>query len=106
MLGLQRAYSDAVSQVLADFPTVQKVSRTLLSLIYDYAYDGAVNRLLERYDVADVKANYGEQVKVSAAVSNSDLSAVKAELMNVTAGNIVLVDDQLIGQQKKGDLSF
>jgi uncharacterized YigZ family protein len=93
--GLQRAYSDAVVQVLADLPIVQKVSRTLLSLIYDYTHEGAVNRLLARYDVADVKADYGQQVKVSAAVSNIDISAVKAELVNVTAGNIVLVDEHV-----------
>ncbi|MDN4503049.1 YigZ family protein [Alteromonadaceae bacterium BrNp21-10] len=91
--GLQRAYSDAVAQVLVDLPTVQKVSRTLLTLIYDYAHDGAVGRLLERYDVADIKADYGQQVQVSVAVSNNDISAVKAELVNVTAGQIIIEVD-------------
>jgi len=93
--GLQRAYTDAVVRVLADLPTVIKVSRTLLSLIYDYAHDDGVKRLLARYDVADVKADYGEQVKVSAAVSNSDINAVKAELVNVTAGTIILLDNKI-----------
>ncbi|MFT4995141.1 MAG: putative YigZ family protein [Paraglaciecola sp.] len=93
--GLQRAYTDAVVQVLADLPTVEKVSRTQLSLLYDYPHDAAVKRLLARYDVADVKTDYGQQINVSAAVSNSDVSAVKGELVNVTGGKIILLDEQV-----------
>ena len=86
--GLQRAYSEAVAQVLADLPTQQKVSRTVLQLTFDYAFEGAITRLMQRLDVAEIIPEYGAQVVICCAVSESDIAQFKAELVNLTAGNI------------------
>lgn len=89
--GLQRAYSDAVSLVLTDLPLKLKVARTRLQLIYDYAYDGSISRLLARYDVEGVEPNYAQQVSLSIAIATSELSNFKAEITNITAGNVMVL---------------
>jgi putative IMPACT (imprinted ancient) family translation regulator len=86
--GLQRAYSDAVSLVLKDLPMELKVNRTILQLTYDYTYDGIISRLLERYDVEDIVADYAQQVRLTIAIASSELSTFKTELTNITAGNV------------------
>lgn len=88
--GLQRAYSDAVALVLKDLSTKTKVDRTLLTVIYDYAYEASVSRLLERYDVTDTNSTYEHQVIVNFAVATSEVVACKSELINITAGNIIV----------------
>ena len=86
--GLQRAYSNAVSQVLKDLPMKLKVARSNLLLTFDYTHDGNISRLLERYDVQDIEPNYAQQVTLSIAISRGELSTFKAELINITAGNV------------------
>lgn len=86
--GLQRAYSDAVTLVLADLPMKLKVDRVTLQLSYDYNYDGNISRLLERYDTEDIKPNYSHQVTLSFAIASSELSTFTTELTNITAGNV------------------
>ncbi|GAC21782.1 YigZ family protein [Paraglaciecola arctica] len=93
--GLQRAYSDAVSMVLADLPFTLKVERTSLQFSYDYTHDGSISRLLERYDVESIDANYAQKVTLSIAIASSELSIFKTELTNITSGNaeIFLADE-------------
>ena len=92
--GLQRAYSNAVSQVLKDLPMKLKVARSNLLLTFDYTHDGNISRLLERYDVQDIEPNYAQQVTLSIAIARGELSTFKAELINITAGNVeVLLPD-------------
>lgn len=92
--GLQRAYSDAVSMLLADLPMKLKVARTRLQLTYDYTYDGSISRLLERHDVEVMNPNYAQQVTLDMAIASSELSTFKTELTNITAGNVeVLLPD-------------
>ncbi len=86
--GLQRAYSDAVALVLTALSMTLKVHRTTLQLAYDYTYDGSISRLLERYDVEDIESNYAQQVTLSAAIASNELNTFKAELTNITAGNV------------------
>jgi uncharacterized YigZ family protein len=86
--GLQRAYSDAVSQVLKDLPMKLKVARTPVLLTVDYPHDGNISRLLTRYDVQDIEPDYAQQVTLRFAIATSELSTFKAELINITAGNV------------------
>lgn len=86
--GLQRAYSDAVSMVLVDLPTTLKVERTTLKISYDYTHDSNISRLLERYDVKDIEANYAQQVTLYIAIASNELSTFKNELTNITAGKV------------------
>ena len=89
--GLQRAYSDAVSLVLADLPLHRKVDRTTLQLTYDYTHDGNISRLLARYDVEHSSSNYAQQVTLCIAIASSELSTFKTELTNITAGNVEML---------------
>jgi uncharacterized YigZ family protein len=86
--GLQRAYSDAVSLVLTDLPMKLKVARTRIQLTYDYAHDGSISRLIERYDVEGIKPMYAQQVTLAIAIASSDLHTFKTEVTNITAGNV------------------
>ncbi|MGJ8674395.1 MAG: YigZ family protein [Pseudoalteromonas sp.] len=87
--GLQRAYSDAVVQVLETLPLTLKVERCRLTIEYDYSFQGAIARLLERYAVKDLEAVYESHVVNRFAVALSDAAALQSELIDVTSGNIV-----------------
>lgn len=87
--GLQRAYSDAVLQVLDSLPLLVKVERCKLTIEYDYSYQGAIARLLERYAVQHLDATYQSSVVNSFAVALNDVDALHSELIDVTSGNVV-----------------
>lgn len=89
--GLQRAYSDAVSLVLTDLPTTPKIERTTITISYDYTHDGNISRLLARYDVKDIEANYAQQVSLAIAIASNELSTFTKELTNITAGKVEVV---------------
>jgi uncharacterized YigZ family protein len=86
--GLQRAYSAAVSQGLSDLPTKWKVSRTILKLVYDYAYESPIKHLLGSYDLEFTKWEYTEQIDVCIAVPFNDEKRLRNELLNITSNNI------------------
>jgi uncharacterized YigZ family protein len=88
--GLQRAYSEAVSAVLKELPTRLKVSRSALTLVFDYEYDGSIGRLINRYDVADMQANYDQQVTVTLAIADSEFKAFYDEVIDVCSGRVVI----------------
>lgn len=91
--GLQRAYSEAVSAVLKDLPTTLKVSRSALTLVFDYEYDGSVGRLISRYDVADMQAKYDQQVTVTLAIADTEIQAFHDEVIDVCSGKIIVQMD-------------
>jgi uncharacterized YigZ family protein len=86
--GLQRAYSDAVSLVLQDLPTQNRVTRITFGIVYDYVYEGHVSRLLSRYDVENISTNYEQQISASLDVAKSQSKQLEKELINITAGNV------------------
>lgn len=92
--GLQRAYSDAVAKVLTELPTKTKVSRTKLKLNYDYEFEGAISRLLARYDVENIQSDYTQNVTSNIQVATSELNDLKTELVNLTSGKIVITTDE------------
>jgi putative IMPACT (imprinted ancient) family translation regulator len=57
-------------------------------LTLDYPHDGNISRLLTRYDVQDIEPDYAQQVTLRFAIATSELSTFKAELINITAGNV------------------
>lgn len=88
--GLQRAYSDAVAEVLKEMPLVLQVSRTCFSLIYDYVYEAVISRLLSRYDTADIQSDYGQQITTCVAIADKQISQWQIELINVTSAKITI----------------
>lgn len=93
--GLQRAYSDAVSKVLADLPLLSKVERTALQLTYDYPFDGVISRLLDKYDVAGVTTGYGQNIYLAMAIATDELATFKIALTNITGGNVEVIVDEM-----------
>lgn len=91
--GLQRAYSDAVALGLENLPTQIKVSRSILSLDYDYEHQGDVQRLLKRFDVENLTLDYAVKVSCQLAVAVGERDALVVELTNITAGKINIVLD-------------
>ncbi len=88
--GLQRAYSEAVTLGLENLPTQIKVSRMHVNIKYDYDLDGAISRLISRYDIEIVKSDYAEQVSNQLAVANSQWNDFQQALLNVSAGKILI----------------
>ena len=88
--GLQRAYSDAVVQVLEDLPLTLKVTRLQLRIEYDYNFQGPISRLLQHYAVKELTEIYHSSVVNTFAVAVSKASALEAELINITSDNIVI----------------
>jgi uncharacterized YigZ family protein len=88
--GLQRAYSDAVVQVLEDLQLTLKVNRLQLRIEYAYSFQGAISRLLQHYAVQELVETYHSNVINSFAIAESEASALEAELINVTSDNIVI----------------
>jgi uncharacterized YigZ family protein len=89
--GLQRAYADAVVQVLENLPLSLKVSRIRFKIEYDYRFQGAIARLLQRYAVQDIEATYSINVMHNFAVAASDARALQDELIDITSDNIVIL---------------
>ena len=87
--GLQRAYSEAVVQVLEKLPLRVKVERCWVTIEYDYSFQGAIARLLEKYSVQDAEVTYQSHVVNRFAVACSDAEALQSALIDVTSGNIV-----------------
>jgi uncharacterized YigZ family protein len=97
--GLQRAYSDAVSLVLADLSTQQKVPRTTIKLVYDYPYESSIAQLLKKYDTADIDFSYEQLITVDLAIASSELGQFKSQLVNLTSGGVEVqlpIDQDLI----------
>jgi uncharacterized YigZ family protein len=88
--GLQRAYSDAVVQVLEDLQLTLKVNRLQLRIEYAYSFQGAISRLLQHYAVQELVETYHSSVINSFAVAVSEASALEAELINITSDNIAI----------------
>ena len=88
--GLQRAYSDAVVQVLEDLQLTLKVNRLQLRIEYAYSFQGAISRLLQHYAVQELVETYHSNVINSFAIAESEASTLEAELINVTSDNIVI----------------
>ena len=87
--GLQRAYSDAVVQVLESLALTMKVERCRLTIEYDYNFQGVITRLLEKYELQDLVSIYQSNVVNSFAVALNDVAALQSELVDITSGNIV-----------------
>jgi putative IMPACT (imprinted ancient) family translation regulator len=92
--GLQRAYSDAVSQALCDLPTSNKVNRKRICLTFDYTYEGRISRLIERYDTENPSASYAQQVTVSIDLAQNQLEGFTAELVHLTGNQAVLAPEK------------
>ena len=86
--GLQRAYSDAVVQALAECQTQLKRQMCSFTVIIDYAYEQALRHSLEEV-LGELKVcNYGEQVEAEVVVPVDLSGQWQIHLTNLTSGNV------------------
>lgn len=89
--GLQRAYSDAVLQVLAELPTCLRIPRQQATLRFDYAHEALVRHLLGECDVLLGEMEYSECVSFVVDVAIEEWPALQARLVNQTAGAVAIM---------------
>ncbi|MDT0627941.1 YigZ family protein [Alteromonas sp. W364] len=89
--GLQRAYSDAVAQVLKELQTEEKVDRVAVQASFDYALEGAIKSALGSFNCAKTDFNYAESVSLTSLVPRNELDAFCEELTNICSGKLTLL---------------
>lgn len=95
--GLIRAYSNSVSQALAQIGLVEgKLQQTLLATI-DYAQLGKVNHYLETENIAIIDTTYLTQVTLTLSIDQNRLKSVQTQLTDLLAGQVAF---------KLGDKSY
>lgn len=86
--GLQRAYSDAVVQTLAECQTLLKRQMGSFNVIVDYSHEQVLRRSLEEVSGQLVACNYSEHVQAEVVVPVDLTEQWQTLLTNLTAGNI------------------
>ena len=85
--GLSRAYADAVKQVLASLPTMEKVERVRVSVRrIGYPEVDALRRLLAECDALVEEEEYGADVRYRLAVPRSELERFREALAGLSQG--------------------
>lgn len=88
--GLQRAYSQAVAEVLRDLPVREKILRKAAAIHYDYPDQNAVQHLLERYGTEITKQDFSERVVLQLAVVTDSATQLARDIKNATQGRVTL----------------
>lgn len=88
--GLQRAYSQAVAEVLKLLPTQQKILRKLAQINYDYGDQSTIEHLLKRYDTDILAQEFTEQVSMRLAVVADSSMSLQNDIKNATQGRVAL----------------
>ncbi len=84
--GLQRAYSDAVSLVLADCPVQTRKHLSAVLVECDFAVEAAVRRLVVQFEGQVSDANYGQAVRLSVSIAAQHKASFSTALASATAG--------------------
>ncbi|CUA87513.1 YigZ family protein [Pseudidiomarina woesei] len=88
--GLQRAYSQAVAEVLKLLPTQEKILRKLAYINYDYADQNAIEHFIKRYDSEILEQEFTEQVSMRLAVVAESALSLQNDIKNATQGRVAL----------------
>lgn len=90
--GLIRAYGGCAGKAL-DAAEIREIPRTTPVVVeHDYADSGAVQAVLAAHQLTPVGTDYGATVRLTLAVPDADVDAVRAALVNGTAGRARLLD--------------
>ena len=89
--GLVKAYSGGVQLALASLPTVDKVTKTELFVVIDYASVTPIQRILSTYEVEVIEQEYGVDVTFKIRLPEEHVSPFCAHIVDLTHGQ-ALVD--------------
>ena len=88
--GLARAYGDAAALVLDAAPVEECVLREALAVRFAYDDTSAVHHALGSFDVEMGEAAYGADTRLAVRVRRSEAEALRARLVEITAGRVGL----------------
>lgn len=88
--GLQRAYSQAVVEVLQAAEFIEKKVRKAAYLHYDYTDQKVVSHWLAQYDVLTEQQDFAAVIRQQLAVAESDFTDLAEALKNATQGRVEL----------------
>lgn len=88
--GLQRAYSQAVSEVLKCVTTTPKILRKTAQINYDYGDQSVVTHTLQKYDAVIETQDFTDIIEMQLQVVAETASALQTELTNMTQGRVLM----------------
>lgn len=90
--GLVRAYGGAVQEALQSATTRPKVLWVSYAIEADYAQQGAIERVLEPFEVEVDSVDYAEQVSFRFRVAEDEQDSLRKALEEATRGQVILKD--------------
>ncbi|MFC6169806.1 YigZ family protein [Loigolactobacillus jiayinensis] len=86
--GLIRAYSNSVSQALTEIGLVEGRLQKTVIITIDYAQIGSLEHYLQQQAIAIAAASYLEKVALTIMVTESDVPAVQAAIIELLSGQV------------------
>lgn len=90
--GLVKAYGDAAKAVIAECGMEPLVSRKHFSLTADYSDYESIKRLLQQFNISDVKEEFGARARIEGLVQEDERDALSKKIQDITKGKILLAD--------------
>ncbi len=87
--GLVRAYQETTSLGLAELPLCQKFEPAHAEIIFDYAFDGKIRRLLPLFEARVESENFGQDISLRLIMPEENFEAFALALAEATNGNAV-----------------
>lgn len=92
--GLARAYRECAGRTL-DKGRVKKIFQTeFLTIIFKYEKTGIIMNLIEKSGCSIIKKKYGKQTALTLEVRKSQIENFKINLINQTAGDVILKEEK------------
>lgn len=91
--GLQRAYSQAVSDALANVQTELRVYRETFRVRYPYSDQGAIETLWNKCDVKVISSDFGAEVEQRLALIPAQALDLQTKLDAATQGRVKLLEE-------------
>lgn len=88
--GLQRAYSQAVSEVLKVLTCHEKVLRKPAQINYDYADQSVVSHALQHYDAVIKEQQFTAHIEAILDVVADTATELQSDIKNATQGRVVM----------------
>lgn len=88
--GLQRAYSQAVSEVLKVLTCHEKILRKAAQINYDYADQSVVSHALQSYDAVIKEQQFTAHIEATLDVVADTARELQSDIKNATQGRVVM----------------
>ncbi len=89
--GLQRAYSDSVSAVLAELPKAEFIAQSKINISADFSNESLVRRLTENYQAKIEGVEYLSRVNFKISVPENNKQKFITDLINHSSGGIEIL---------------